>query len=106
MVYRAYTSADLPACLAIIDSNAERYYSRGDREDFERFLDAPPGFFCVLCADAGSVVACGGIGLRDDGRTAVLTWGMVLDSPPYLTPAVAAACGSIACSAVARDSRP
>jgi ribosomal protein S18 acetylase RimI-like enzyme len=77
MLYRAYTGADRAACLAIFDSNAARYFSAGDRSDFERFLDCLPGFFGVLCDDAGRVVACGGVGMRDEGRTAVLTWGMV-----------------------------
>jgi ribosomal protein S18 acetylase RimI-like enzyme len=77
MFYRAYTPAERAACLAIFESNEERYFSPNDRAEFERFLDAPPGFFGVLCDDAGAVVACGGVGVRDEGRTAVLTWGMV-----------------------------
>jgi ribosomal protein S18 acetylase RimI-like enzyme len=77
MLYRAYTPADRAACLGIFDSNAERYFSPSDRADFERFLEAPPGFFGVLCDDGGTVVACGGVGVRDEGRTAVLMWGMV-----------------------------
>jgi ribosomal protein S18 acetylase RimI-like enzyme len=77
MLYRAYTPADRLACLAIFDSNAERYFSPGDRADFDHFLDTPPGFFGVLCDEAETVVACGGIAVRDDGCTAVLTWGMV-----------------------------
>jgi ribosomal protein S18 acetylase RimI-like enzyme len=77
MLYRAYTVADRAACLAIFDSNAARYFSLNDRSDFERFLDTLAGFFGVLCDDTGHVVACGGVGVRDEGRTAVLTWGMV-----------------------------
>jgi ribosomal protein S18 acetylase RimI-like enzyme len=77
MHYRPYTRADRPACLAVYDSNAERFFSPGDREVFAAFLDAPRGFFGVLCEDDGTVVGCGGIGTRDEGRTAVLTWGMV-----------------------------
>src|SRR5262249_16430803 len=72
MLYRTYPPDDRTACLAIFDSNAERYFSPDDRAAFEHFLDAPPGFFGVLCDDAGTVVACGGIGVRDEGRTAVL----------------------------------
>jgi ribosomal protein S18 acetylase RimI-like enzyme len=77
MRLRAYTPADRTACLAIYDSNRERYFSPHDRGDLEQFLADPPGFFGVLCDGAGKVVACGGIGVRDQGRTAVLTWGMV-----------------------------
>jgi len=77
MLFRTYTPADRDGCLAAFDSNAERYFSPGDREDFSAFLDELPGFFGVLCDESGTVVGCGGVGTRDEGRTAVLTWGMV-----------------------------
>jgi ribosomal protein S18 acetylase RimI-like enzyme len=77
MHYRPYHPADRAACLAIYDSNAERFFSPGDREAFAAFLDVLQGFFGVLCDDDGTMVGCGGIGTRDEGRTAVLTWGMV-----------------------------
>ena len=77
MHYRPYQPADRAACLAIYDSNAARFFSAGDREVLAAFLDAPQGFFGVLCEDDGTVVGCGGLGTRDDGTTAVLTWGMV-----------------------------
>jgi ribosomal protein S18 acetylase RimI-like enzyme len=77
MLYRPYTPADRAACLAVFDGNAARFFSPGDREQFAAFLDAPPGFFGVLCDDAGEVVGCGGVGVRDGGQTAVLTWGMI-----------------------------
>ena len=77
MHYRPYTPADRAACLAVYDSLAERFFSPGDREQLAAFLDAPQGFFGVLCEDDGAVVGCGGIGSRDEGWTAVLTWGMV-----------------------------
>ena len=78
MIYRPFTAADRDACLAIFDSNLERYFAAGERADFAGFLAAPPGFFGVLCDDDGTVVGCGGIGVRDEGRTAVLTWGMIV----------------------------
>ncbi len=77
MHYRPFHPADRAACLAIFDSNAARYFAPGDREVFATFLDAPQGFFGLLCEDDGSVVACGGLGTREDGQTALLTWGMV-----------------------------
>jgi ribosomal protein S18 acetylase RimI-like enzyme len=77
MPYRAYTDADRAACLAIFDSNADRYFSPGDRAEFEAFLDAPVGFFGVLGDNAGRIVGCGGYRVRDDGQTGVLTWGIV-----------------------------
>ena len=77
MHYRAYTPADQAACLAIFDSNAERYFAPYERALFETFLDHPPGFFGVLCEDTGTIVGCGGFGSRDGGETFDLTWGMI-----------------------------
>lgn len=77
MLYRAFTPQDRAACLAIFDSNAERYFSPHDRADFKEFLERLPGFFGVLCIDSGRVLACGGVRVRKDGCTAALTWGMV-----------------------------
>ncbi|MCC6419958.1 MAG: GNAT family N-acetyltransferase [Gemmataceae bacterium] len=77
MLYRPCLAADHPACLAIFDSNADRYFGPGDRDAFRAFLDAQPGYFGILCDDDGAVVGCGGFGVRDGGKTAVLTWGMV-----------------------------
>ena len=61
MHYRAYEPRDRPACLAIFDSNAARYFAPGDREAFASFLEAPVPFYGVLCDDQGTVVACGGL---------------------------------------------
>jgi ribosomal protein S18 acetylase RimI-like enzyme len=76
MHYRPYHPADRAACLAIFDSDAERFFAPGDRDAFAAFLDAPQGFYGVLCEDDGAVVGCGGIATHD-GRTAALTWGML-----------------------------
>jgi hypothetical protein len=48
MIYRPYTPADRDGCLAIFDSNADRFFSPGDRAAFARFLEAPAGFVGVL----------------------------------------------------------
>jgi ribosomal protein S18 acetylase RimI-like enzyme len=75
MLYRPYTAEDRLACLAIYDSNAERFFAPGDREAFIAYLERKQGFFGVLCDDSGAVVGCGGIGSH--GKRAVLTWGLV-----------------------------
>jgi ribosomal protein S18 acetylase RimI-like enzyme len=78
MIYRPYTPADRDACLSVFDSNAARFFSPGDRAEFAQFLEAPPGFYGILCDDAGVVVGCGGIAsAKDDPQVAALTWGMV-----------------------------
>jgi ribosomal protein S18 acetylase RimI-like enzyme len=77
MFYRAYTLADRAACLTIFDSNVPRFFAPEDHSDFERFLDALPGFYGVLCDADGKAIACGGIDENGDGTTASLTWGMV-----------------------------
>jgi ribosomal protein S18 acetylase RimI-like enzyme len=75
MLLRAYQPADRDACLALFESNAERYFSPGDRDEFACFLDAPQGFYGTLDDDNGRIVACGGVGTRGDA--AVITWLMV-----------------------------
>src|SRR5437867_7782445 len=77
MSFRPYTPADKAACLAIFDSNAARFFSPSDREDFEAFLQNPPGFFGVLCDEKEMIIGCGGIGVRPGTTHAVLTWGMI-----------------------------
>jgi ribosomal protein S18 acetylase RimI-like enzyme len=78
MLIRSYANADREACLAIFDGNARRFFSPGDRPQFEGFLDAPPGFYGVLTDEAGTVVGCGGIAIsKGSPRVAVLTWMMV-----------------------------
>lgn len=78
MHYRAYTPADREACLRIFDTNAERFFSPGDRAQFEAFLRQPVEFYGVLCDDDGRVVGCGGIApSRTDPHAADLTWGMI-----------------------------
>jgi ribosomal protein S18 acetylase RimI-like enzyme len=78
MLFRPYTNADREACLATFDSNAQRFFSPGDRSVFATFLDTPPGFYGVLVADAGTVVGCGGSAItKASPEVAVLTWVMV-----------------------------
>lgn len=74
MQFRIYTPDDRAACMAILDSNLERYFSPHDVADFARFLDDPPGIYGVVVLQS-RVVACGGIAFRDG--TADFTWGMV-----------------------------
>jgi GNAT superfamily N-acetyltransferase len=70
---RAYEPADLPACLALFDGNVPRYFTIGERSEFEDFLRAgPPGY--VVAERDGRVVACGGWYARDG--EARLCWGL------------------------------
>jgi ribosomal protein S18 acetylase RimI-like enzyme len=75
MRYRAYQPDDLAACLEILASNQEHYFSPGDREALTAFLANPPGFYGVVESADGRVIACGGYAA--DGAIVALTWGMV-----------------------------
>ena len=78
MRFRPYAPADRPGCLVVYDSNEPTFFSPGDRDDLERFLAAPPGFFGVLADEAGAVAGCGGLApAREGPHAADLTWGMV-----------------------------
>jgi GNAT superfamily N-acetyltransferase len=87
MRLRPYAAADLPACLALFDSNVPAYFHPSERAHFEDGLRTPGclpprlrtdgeplGWFYVV-EDGGAVVGCGGWFL--DGDAAVLNWGIV-----------------------------
>lgn len=75
-VARPYVAADRPACLALFDSNAPRFFDPSERAGFEQFLDEMRWPYQVIERD-GRVVACGGHAVEPDGRTVSLCWGMV-----------------------------
>jgi len=75
MQYRPYQAMDHAACLEILASNLERYFSFHDPELYREFLARLPGFCGVVEDPEQRAVACGGFCI--EGPTAVLTWGMV-----------------------------
>jgi ribosomal protein S18 acetylase RimI-like enzyme len=76
--FRSYRPADRAACLAILDSNVPRYFAPAERAQFAAWLDAPAGFYGVLCAEGEVPIGCGGIvHAKESSRIAVLTWGMI-----------------------------
>jgi len=75
MRYRPYQAMDHAACLDILASNQERYFSLRDPGLYREFLARLPGFYGVVEGPEQHVLACGGFCI--EGPTAVLTWGMV-----------------------------
>ncbi len=73
---RAFRPADLPACLALFDSNVPEYFRDHERDEFEAFLRALPGPYFVL-EEGATIVACGGYAVRAAEGEADLCWGMV-----------------------------
>lgn len=71
---RPYVPGDLQGCLALFDSNVPRFFTEGEKQDFEAFLLGNPHSYVVAERD-GQLVACGGWYLRDG--EARLCWGMV-----------------------------
>ena len=76
-MFRRYTDADHAACIEILASNAPRYFSTQDCEDFRAFLAAPLGIYSVLEDLEGVVIGCGGISTRKQEQESILTWGMI-----------------------------
>ena len=87
MILRPYTASDLPACLALFDSNVPTYFHPAERAYFEDALRTPGclpprlrggaepiGWFYVV-VDGKDVTGCGGWFL--DGDVAALNWGIV-----------------------------
>lgn len=75
---RPYRVSDRDACLALFDGNVPRFFDADERAQFADFLDtrANDWSYSVLLLH-GSIVACGGYAIADDGTTADLCWGMV-----------------------------
>ena len=71
MDLRPYRPADLPGCLAVLDSHLP---DAGQRAEFETFLTAPRGSYFVLEHDR-SLVGCGGYVAQ--APTARLVWGVI-----------------------------
>ncbi len=75
-IARPYEPKDRAACLALFDSNVPRFFDPTEKAGYERFLDRLDSPYQVIERD-GRVVACGGLAVERDGRTATLCWGMV-----------------------------
>ena len=80
MVLRRYQDADRAACLAVFDSNMPKFFAAHEREGFAAFLGdlarfAVQYFVLVDASPRSRVIACGGVGRRDD--EARMCWGIV-----------------------------
>ena len=78
MKIRDYQPEDRKACIQIFKSNIPRFFLPEELAGFEEFLDKMAiGAYWVL-EESGTILACGGIGVRSsEGR---LHFGMVLNS--------------------------
>lgn len=75
---RSYCVSDRDACLALFDGNVPRFFHADERAQFADFLDTRAGDWSYgVLLFHGSIVACGGHAVIDDGTTADLCWGMV-----------------------------
>ena len=75
-MHRPYRPEDEAACLAIFASNMPDLFAPEERLEFAEFLKTMSDPYFVF-EDGEQLVACGGVFLRHDRRTAGLSWGMV-----------------------------
>ena len=75
MLFRRYTQQDQDACMALIDSNMDKYFVPGERDEFHEFLKTRPKDYYVIEATDGEILACGGIHVNESG-VGSLRWGM------------------------------
>ncbi|GGR68343.1 N-acetyltransferase [Deinococcus seoulensis] len=75
-MHRPYLPEDEAACLALFASNMPDLFAPEERLEFAEFLKTMNDPYFVV-EDGEQLVACGGVFLRSDGRTAGLSWGMV-----------------------------
>lgn len=74
---RPYRTSDLDACLRVFESNVPRFFREHERDEYQRFLGAPPGPYVVLETEQGEIVAAGGYAIVGEEERADLCWGMV-----------------------------
>ena len=74
--YREYTTADRDECLHVFRSNVPKFFRDHEQPDFEAFIDAGECPYFVI-EESGTVVGCGGYGVRTVSDHADLCWGMV-----------------------------
>jgi len=68
--FRAFASADIPACLALFDGNCPAYFAPNERADYRAFLDAAPEGYEVCMLD-GAIVGAYGVHATGDGNAAL-----------------------------------
>lgn len=78
---RPYEPKDRAACLGLFDSNVPRFFDPSEKAGYAAFLDGLDSPYQVVerpdGLGGGRIVACGGLAVEPDGRTATLCWGMV-----------------------------
>ena len=82
---RNYRPEDREACLAIFRSNIPKFFTEGEEQDYRGWLDeldgikpaAPDNGHYYVLEVSGTVLGCGGWGIRDGADHATLIWGAV-----------------------------
>lgn len=68
--FRAYTTADAAACLALFDANCPGHFAPNERADYSAFLDAVPDGYEV-CGLDGAIAGAYGVHAIDDDNAAL-----------------------------------
>ena len=76
MRVRSYVPSNHAACLKLFEDLVPNYFTPGEQVDFAAWLDGNPPLYYVV-VDQGKIIGCGGIALKEDGKTATLCWGLV-----------------------------
>lgn len=86
-IIRTYQSSDKTACIAAFTSNIPLFFAEHELAEFDAFLDnfhrpnANDKGYITTYYDVieleGNVIACGGYGCKDGGKTVSLAWGLV-----------------------------
>jgi N-acetylglutamate synthase-like GNAT family acetyltransferase len=64
------------AVLALLHINTPMYFAPEEEADFIRYLDHEIDDYYVIEMD-GQIVGCGGINVKHDGKTGVLSWDII-----------------------------
>lgn len=74
--YREYSVGDRDECLRVFRSNMPRFFRDHEQPDFEAFIDSGKCPYFVI-DHGGTIVGCGGYGVRTGSDHVDLCWGMV-----------------------------
>ena len=76
MRVRSYAPSNGEACLKLFQDLVPNFFTKREQTDFAAWLYSnPPHYYVVV--DQEKVIGCGGIALKEDGKTATLCWGLV-----------------------------
>ncbi len=75
MKIRKYSLKDMPACMAIFNSNCPKYFALHELKSFENWLTNAQNYYVI--EENNQIIGCGGYDVNDKENKVALSWGMI-----------------------------